>query len=784
VPEAKITEEASSRARGGSTATFLQKLIGDGLISEAQARDVRALRLATGRTAPVCLAELGFVGEDRLVDILSKLTGLPVENPSASRIDPALVARVPLRTVHRRSVLPLRREGDVVVVAVADPRDVVGLDEVRGHLGMPVRAVIAGPSTIAAAAEIAYHPARGAALEAVDRIEPSRPDALELPRADPAPAAAPAAGDAAFDPDIIDAAAEAAVADSPVVRLTFLIFQDAIRRRASDVHIEPGPEGVTVRFRIDGVLRDVQVLPRSVRAFITARLKVVARMNVTVTRQPQDARTTVVYEGRTIDARVSTLPTIHGEKIVVRLLDGGATLRGLEALLPSEDLPAFESLILRPQGLALVTGPTGSGKTTTLYAALRRLSERTRNVVTLEDPVEYRLAGVNQVQMSPEVDFATALRSILRQDPNVVLIGEIRDGETARIAFQAANVGQLVLSTLHTNDAAAAAARLHDLGVEPFAIAEGLNGIVAQRLCRRLCARCRRSEPAGEAEIARWGAALRGAAVARAVGCDACEFVGYHGRVAVHEILRVTPVVKDLLLQRGSEQAIRRAAREAGARSMLDAALARVVSLDTSLDAVEHAIPADPAREDDLCASCSTPILVGQRACTACGAVARPACAKCGADLRPEWRFCGKCAAPTDTKPGKVLVIAGEGELTRRLAAYHRSGGGTVVPAADEAGVLRALAAHRVDAVVLDLGWAGSHELVRKLRQRLDTAAIPILVVARPEELDRDEASPDPQPTRPDDYVEPDVEAETVARRVDLALKRSGQWRAVRPEGA
>ncbi len=369
--------------------------------------------------------------------------------------------------------------------------------------------------------------------------------------------------------------------DAPIIRMINALLAQAVRERASDVHIEPYEQGSVVRLRRDGVLRDIAHPHRALHSAMASRIKIMASLDIAEKRLPQDGRIGLRLAGRQIDVRVSTLPTTHGERLVLRLLDKEAGQLGLDALgMDGETKSAFGALLGQPHGIVLVTGPTGSGKSTTLYAALRQLDAGRLNIITVEDPVEFDLPGVGQIQVNPriELDFARALRAILRQDPDVIMIGEIRDLETARIAVQASLTGHLVLATLHTNDAAAAVTRLIDMGVEPFLLASTLRGVLAQRLVRRLCAHCRQPDDGAAVAGTRW----------RAVGCPACGNTGYAGRVGIYELLKIDPKLERLIHDGRQEGELREAARAAGARSLADDGLRHVANGTSSFEELQR----------------------------------------------------------------------------------------------------------------------------------------------------------------------------------------------------
>lgn len=378
--------------------------------------------------------------------------------------------------------------------------------------------------------------------------------------------------------------------EAPVIRLVNSIISQAISEGASDIHVEPMEDSVRVRYRVDGILQEKQRLPKRIQAGIIARLKIISNMDIAERRIPQDGRLSLKYEGRPVDFRVSSLPSIYGEKIVLRILDKTSSLKPLEALGFSQyNLKKFESIITQPYGMILISGPTGSGKTTTLYSILNRLNTPTKNIITVEDPVEYQLNGINQIQVNEKagLTFANALRSILRQDPNIILIGEIRDKETAQIAIEAALTGHLVLSTIHTNDSSSIPTRLIDMGVEPFLVASSLIGATAQRLVRKVCQSCKHPVEPSEEVLTHLGFPLEeGVTFYRGDGCEACGYTGYKGRVAISEILPISPEIQRLILRSASSKEIMAEGKRQGMKTLLDDAMNKAAEGITTLEEV------------------------------------------------------------------------------------------------------------------------------------------------------------------------------------------------------
>lgn len=498
--------------------------------------------------------------------------GLPfADSVTDEEVDSTLVARVPIAFARQRGCLPLReQESGAIRVALADPRALDVAADLRALFGRPVEPLVVPASSILAAINAAYDEAQGSAEAVMGDIETETLDDvahdLEEPR------------------DLLDADDEA-----PIIRLVNSLLFQALKDRASDIHIEPFERELAIRFRIDGILYDILKPPRRYHPTTVARIKILAGLDIAEKRLPQDGRFRFRAAGRDVDVRVSTVPTQFGERVVLRLLDRAGGMLTLEQLgLGGETLAAIEELIEASHGILLVTGPTGSGKTTTLYAALSRLNAATRNIITIEDPIEYQLGGVGQIQVNPKIDltFASGLRSILRQDPDVVMVGEIRDGETAEIAIQSALTGHLVFSTLHTNDSFGAITRLIDMGIEPFLVSSSVVGVMAQRLVRRLCPECR--EPGAVDAKARAELGLpEDATVWRAgPGCEACKGSGYQGRTGIHELLVLDDDYRQLIMDRADASALRRLATSRGVRLLREDGAARILDGTTSAEEV------------------------------------------------------------------------------------------------------------------------------------------------------------------------------------------------------
>ena len=514
--------------------------------------------------------ERGLVSAAQVASARAEVAGLSFVELSEYPVDRTAVAMVPAQLCRRHHVLPVHATATTITLAMVDPRDVLAMDDVRAVTHMQVAPVVAEKSDLEAAIN-RFHRADGELSDLTTAIEEE---------ITPAPSDQVAVREA--DPD-----------DAPIVRFVNLIIGQAIQDLASDIHIEPGEFEMRVRYRIDGVLHDVQQAPKNIQNGVISRLKIMSDINIAERRRPQDGRMSVQHGGQVIDLRVATLPTVYGEKVVMRILDNNATTRDIADLGMLEgNLTAFRNSYTKPYGMILVTGPTGSGKSTTLYTTLHAVSRPEINVITVEDPVEYRMAGINQVQVNPKagLTFASALRSILRSDPDVVLLGEIRDQETAQIAIEASLTGHLVLSTLHTNDAPSAITRLIEMDIEPFLVGSALDCVVAQRLARRLCDRCKQLQEYDIEHLDHLGFGRREEETSprfyHAVGCSACSGTGYRGRMAIHEVMTVTEDIERLAVARASSAEIMRLAVSQGMLTLRQDGWAKVRAGLTSIEEI------------------------------------------------------------------------------------------------------------------------------------------------------------------------------------------------------
>ena len=565
-----------------STRRLGEILIERGKLTPEQVQAALRARLEPRERLGQTVVRLGLMTEADVVEVLGEQFSLPIATAERlTRAHREAVQLVPEHLAREALVLALEREGDTLQVAVGDPLDVVSLDHLRALTGCQLQVWVARPTEVREAIEEFYSEMR--ATEHLGEIL----DKLDLT----------AGGEEDQEVDL--ATLRQQVEDAPVVRLVNLMIAEAIDARASDIHVEPARDRVTVRFRIDGVLHEVMKPPKHLQMAIVSRIKVLSELDIAVRLLPQDGRLTVHLPDREVDLRVSTLPTSHGEKVVMRLFDKSAFERKVDNLgLEGAPLEAFERAIRLPYGMVLISGPTGSGKTTTLYSALHDIKTVHRNLVTVEDPIEYHIDSVSQVHANPKVgmSFARALRSILRQDPDVIMIGEIRDTETADIAVKSALTGHLVFSTVHANDAPGTLTRLVDMGVPRYLVGSAMSLVMAQRLVRRVCERCREYHLPDEGEIASLGPdgeQLRGHRVARGRGCLACKQTGFVGRTAVFEVLEMTRGVRRMVLDGLNEDEIKRRAVSEGFLTLRKAGIRKVLEGATTIEEVRQATLGD-----------------------------------------------------------------------------------------------------------------------------------------------------------------------------------------------
>ena len=547
------------------------------------------------------LVKMGFVKDEEITSLLSKQYGVPSINLTQFEIDATVIKLIPAETAHKYQIVPLSRSGATLTIAMTDPTNVFAMDDIKFMTGYNVEPVVASEAAVTAAIQKYYSAAKTRrAAESGPGAVPSGPSTLEMAtRGLEELQALEGANEVEVLDELQEISAEALAKqgeDAPVVRLVNVVLMSAIQKGASDIHIEPYEKELRVRYRIDGILYNIMNPPMKFRDAIVSRVKIMSKLDIAEKRLPQDGRIKIRFNEagvpKEIDFRVSVLPTLFGEKIVMRLLDKDKLMLDMTRLgFEPESLAKFEAAIIRPWGMVLVTGPTGSGKTNTLYSSIAKVNTTETNIMTAEDPVEFNLAGINQVQVKESIglNFAAALRSFLRQDPNIILVGEIRDFETAEIAVKAALTGHLVLSTLHTNDAPSTINRLMNMGIEPFLVASSVHLICAQRLVRRVCAHCKEPHPLPPAALLQAGFNQEDANTVvplKGAGCDKCNMTGYKGRVGLYEVMEISEEVRELILVGASGLELRRKAVDEGMITLRRSGLYKVMDGVTTIEEV------------------------------------------------------------------------------------------------------------------------------------------------------------------------------------------------------
>src|SRR5271165_931443 len=558
-------------------------LVKEKLIDADQLKKALEYQQTNGGRLGTCLMKLGFITDDEITGVLSRQYGVPSINLKYYEVDVGVIKLIPQDTAVRYQIVPLSRVGSTLTIAMTDPTNVFAMDDIKFMTGFNVEPVVASETAIAEAISKFYGSAESEeALSKVMKDLAGEEGAdLEL---------------AAEEQEMNLAELERAAEEAPIIKLVNLILTDAVKRGASDIHIEPYEKEVRVRFRIDGILQAVMTPPMKLRDAIISRIKIMAKLDISEKRLPQDGRIMIKYRKdnkiKDLDFRVSTIPALYGEKIVMRLLDKENLRLDMTKLgFEPESLTKFEKAILRPYGMVLVTGPTGSGKTNTLYSSVSRLNQVDTNIMTAEDPVEFQLAGINQVQMKEQIglNFAAALRAFLRQDPNIILVGEIRDFETAEIGVKAALTGHLVLSTLHTNDAPSTISRLMNMGIEPFLVATSVNLICAQRLVRRICGNCKEELEVPKQVLIDDGYTeeeTKTIKIYHGKGCSICNKGGYKGRTGLYEVMEINDELQELILMGASALELKKKAVEQGMLTLRRSGLVKMALGQTTMEEV------------------------------------------------------------------------------------------------------------------------------------------------------------------------------------------------------
>ena len=737
----------------------MRQLLGEDKLEELR----RSKRAASSLWETAVLCDMATDSE-----ILSALaTRFRVKIADLSQMERAAKALVTEAQARKYHILPVRGTDSYLEIATANPFDLDCEKTLAFATGREVRLLLASPAVIADRIDELYRP-ENVMERILEGMGDSNAQITML--------------DEKEEKEELDIS-EAEASQRPVVRMVDLILSEGILSRASDIHIEPEEGGVAVRYRIDGVLRQIMKIPRAAGLPLISRLKIIASLDIADRLRPQDGRARVVVNSVAIDLRVSTLPVSQGEKVVIRILDSSRTVLSLDALgFSDEEAASIEQLLEFRDGIILVTGPTGSGKTTTLYSAIRHIQSEGVNIVTVEDPVEYRLPGIVQVQVHEKagLTFAAALRSILRQDPDVVLVGEIRDLETAEIAVQASLTGHLVLSTLHTNDAANAVTRLADIGVQGFKIGTSLRGVVAQRLMRTLCTACReeRSEPLAP-KLQEWipdGSSLR-----RAVGCPECAMTGYRGRFSIVEILKITPRIERLITSGATADKIADAASAEGMRSMWHSGLAHVIDGESTIEELLRVVdmPQDDEVRDEVLARPSAgagPVTESSDRKGAPVGVVSSAVPTLPDQVTDRFELVDGVSTVEEAGDGsagiRVLLVDDENQLRRVMRDLLERDGYTVFEAKDGAQALEQVDTHAPDILVLDLNLPGldGYGVITQLRSRQATADLPIIVLTAKGDEDNEVRVFE---LGADDFLSKPFRARALSARIQAVLART-----------
>ena len=766
-------DPSTSSVPPGARRRLGEVFVSQGLLDAQQVADALAAQTQVPpgqqrKRLGTVVIELGMATERQVAEALAEALSLDLVDLARTIVVPDHVRLLPRAVAERSGVLVLDRQGSRLKVATADPTNIVALDDVKLYTGASELHVV-----VATASQVRDQLARAWSLSEDTADMDTLFENLD------------ADTDASLE-DISQQSVEAA----PIVRLVDVILADAVRARASDVHIEPQAQELRIRYRVDGLLRDVMTVPKNATAAAVSRVKIVSGLDIAERRRPQDGRAKLTVDGLTVEARISTLPTLHGEKVVIRLLPRAENvpLMSKTGMTPAQ-LELVGSALTQSQGLVLITGPTGSGKTNTLYAAIQQVSTPDRNIVTLEDPVEVQVQGITQVQVHERsgMTFARGLRSILRQDPDIVLVGEVRDTETAELALQASLTGHLVLTTLHTNDAVAAITRLVEMGVEPFLVASSLTLVVAQRLVRRPCSACAADYTPTPRTLALLGIAeadLAGATPRRGAGCAECGGTGYRGRTGVFEVLPVTAALRKVLLSTPTEAAIGAAAREHGMTTLRASALAAAHRGETTYEEVLRATHIDTV-SGPRCTTCARALADDMQCCPWDGApVGADRCTGCERQLDAEWSTCPWCRTPVAgfTPPAaedlpvllpRLLVVDDDPSVGDFVVAAMAGTADVTVAHTSEAG-LTLLGTEEFDGVLVDnrLPDLSGVEFIRLLRSDPKTLTIPLVLFtgASSPEVERDARH-----AGADDYLAKPVEPLLLEERMLALLTRQSR---------
>ena len=756
------------------------------IITQEQLEDGLHIQKSNPRLIGQILVEMGWVSEKEVCRAVSELLNVDFVDVEGALVSQEVVQLAPENLATKRNLLPLFVQDKTLYVAMSNPLDVDVIQRIEFRTGMQVKPLIAPPSQLKETVRKHYDVDEyvGNMLGNVVEEEAFRVTEEEETE------------------NTVDVSEIRKISEgSQIVRLANLVISDGIKKRASDIHLEPTSKYINVRYRIDGLLtRGIQV-PKWLQSPLISRVKVIAGMDIAEHRKPQDGRISVTYAQRKIDLRVSTLLTNFGEKVVIRILDKSTSSHDLSKLgISPKYLHLYWGMLRQPQGWILVTGPTGSGKTTTLYASLNTVKDTTKNIVTVEDPIEYQLAGINQVQINPKagVTFANGLRAILRQDPNIIMVGEIRDNETAEVAMQAAETGHLMLSTLHTNDAVSTVNRLFSLGLSPDLVASNLLVVIAQRLVRKICPRCKIEYPPTEEELQQIGifhTANPEIKFYKGRGCPSCNQTGYHGQIGIYELLVQNDKLRDAIAQRPTKQALKRLARATGMKTMLEDGIDKIRQGITTIEEVARVCPIDPKEFPDSapCPECGKLIARSEPICPYCDHVLHPTCPECRASLEKDWVFCPFCgihildAASTLSQDSsgtsqsiinkrsiRILVADDDAPVREMLRTLLEQQGYQVVQAKDGAEALERIHAELPDLVILDVNMPrqDGFTVCKTIRSAVDTMFIPVIMLTGRDSV---EEKMEGLAYGADEYITKPFDAYNLLAQIRNVLQRSSQ---------
>lgn len=700
-------------------AALIGALIKQGLITGEQLKEAEEKQIGAKRPLQELLVEMGFISEEDLATVFSRVFNMPVSDLNQENVDESLTKIIPYEIARRYGVFPVRKESGALLLAMSDPVDVITIDTVRNLVNTDIKPVLSTKSAIAANIEKYYHLDDALYDLLKNIVDDASVKVLEQDKK----------GD-----EVADATERGS--EAAIIRLVNLILSDAAGERASDVHIEPQENFVAIRYRVDGELRNIMKIPPTMHSHLVARIKILAKLDIAETKKPQDGRIRVFVQERELDLRISAIPTYYGEKIVLRLLDAKTARIQLEELgLEDFESDIFREAINRPQGMILITGPTGSGKTSTIYSALNYIKNKNNNIVTIEDPIEYLIEGINQIQVNPvkDVTFANALRSILRQDPDVILVGEIRDKETAEIAFRSSLTGHLVFSTLHTNSAVACVTRLLDIGLEPYLISSSVILVVAQRLIRLICPHCREEYSPQAGLLGKFKVYLDLHKITRfykGKGCEKCGYSGFLGRTAAFELLKITQQLQNLIAGSASENEIFQEARKSGFKSLVESCIQKVARGVATIEEVARTVE-----------------FSGEKMLQK------------GASRQEK---CRVVIADDDRLIRKMVISAFEGEKDKFEFIEAQNG--------EEA--LRYIRNMKPDLLISDvmMPQMDGFGLTKALRQHLESASIPIIMLTSQKEKEDEIRGLD---AGADDYITKPFDRDRLLMRAKILLRRA-----------